>query len=156
MFDKVLNTIRKYNLIENGDKIVLGVSGGPDSMAMLNILNTIKNEGIIKFDFVVAHINHCLRENAKLDEEYVLNYCTQNHISFFVHHANIKEIAEREKRGLEETGRNVRYEFFNSVVEEVKANKVAIAHNANDNVETIIMNIVRGSGLSGLKAVFFV
>jgi tRNA(Ile)-lysidine synthase len=153
MFDKVLNTIKKYNLIENGDKIVLGVSGGPDSMAMLNILNTIKNEGIIKFDFVVAHINHCLRENAKLDEEYVLNYCATNNIKFFVHHANVKEIAEREKRGLEETGRNVRYEFFNSVMEEVKANKVAIAHNANDNVETIIMNIVRGSGLSGLKGI---
>ena len=57
MFDKVLNTIRKYNLIENGDKIVLGVSGGPDSMAMLNILNTIKNEGIIKFDFAFFHLN---------------------------------------------------------------------------------------------------
>ena len=153
MFDKVLNTIRKYNLIDERDKIVLGVSGGPDSMAMLNILNKIRTESIINFDIVVAHINHGLRENAKLDEEYVLNYCTQNHISFFVHHANIKEIAEREKRGLEETGRNIRYDFFNSVMKEVNANKVAIAHNANDNVETIIMNIVRGSGLSGLKGI---
>ena len=102
---------------------------------------------------IVCHINHGLRENAKLDEEYVLNYCDNNNLKCFVLHANIKETAEKEKRGLEETGRNVRYEFFNSVMEEVKANKVAIAHNANDNVETIIMNIVRGSGLSGLKGI---
>ena len=153
MFEKVLSTIKKYNLIENGDKVVLAVSGGPDSIAMLDILNKIRLENVIKFDIVVAHINHGLRENAKFDEEYVQEFCKRINVQFFVLHANIKEIAEREKRGLEETGRNVRYDFFNKVKSEVGANKIAIAHNANDNVETIIMNIIRGSGLSGLKGI---
>ena len=153
MFDKVLSTIKKYNLIENGDNLVLGVSGGPDSMAMLSILNRIKNEKLIDFDFVVAHINHGLRENARIDEEYVQKYCNAINVPCFIHHANIKEKAEREKRGIEETGRIIRYDFFNEVKENVGANKVAIAHNSNDNVETVIMNIVRGSGLSGLKGI---
>ena len=113
MFDKVLSTIKKYNLIENGDNLVLGVSGGPDSMAMLSILNRIKNEKLIDFDFVVAHINHGLRENARIDEEYVQKYCNAINVPCFIHHANIKEKAEREKRGIEETGRIIRYDFFN-------------------------------------------
>lgn len=151
MFEKqVIETIEKYNLIEDGDKIVLGVSGGPDSISMLNILNKLRKE---KFDIVVAHINHGLRENAGIDEKYVIEFCNKIGVECFVLHSNVKEIAEKEKRGLEETGRNVRYDFFNEVLRKTGANKIAIAHNSNDNVETIIMNIVRGSGLSGLKGI---
>ena len=150
---KVLETIKKYNLIDNGDRLVLGVSGGPDSMTMLNILNSIKSKKIIDFNIVVAHINHGLRENAKLDEEYVLNYCQKQNIDCFVLHTNIKETAEMEKRGLEETGRKVRYNYFDEILEKTNSNKVSIAHNLNDNVETIIMNIIRGSGLTGLKGI---
>lgn len=153
MFEKqVIETIKKYNLIENGDKIVLGISGGPDSIAMLNVLNSVKNE-MIKFDIVVAHINHGLRENAKIDEAFVQEFCKKIDVECFVLHSNVKEIAEKAKRGLEETGRDVRYNFFNEVLEKTNSNKIAIAHNSNDNVETIIMNILRGSGLSGLKGI---
>lgn len=153
MFEKqVTETIEKYNLIENGDKIVLGVSGGPDSIAMLNILNKIKNKKI-KFDIVVAHINHGLRENAKIDEDFVEEFCKKIGVECYILHSNIKEIAEKQKRGLEETGRDVRYDFFNKILEQTNSNKIAIAHNSNDNVETIIMNILRGSGLSGLKGI---
>ena len=151
--DIVLETIKKHNLINDGDRIVCGVSGGPDSISMLNILNEIRNEGIYKFDIFVAHINHGLRENAKLDEEYVKEYCEKNNIECFCLDTNIKEIAEKEKRGLEETGRIVRYDFFNDVLSKTNSNKIAIAHNSNDNVETIIMNVIRGSGLSGLKGI---
>lgn len=149
----VLETIKKYNLIENGDRIVCGVSGGPDSIAMLNILNKIRNEGIIKFEIFVAHINHGIRENAKLDEEYVLDFCKNNGIECYVLHANIKETAQKEKRGLEETGRIIRYEYFDKILKETNSNKIAIAHNSNDNVETVLMNIIRGTGLSGLKGI---
>lgn len=153
MFEKqVIETIEKYNLIEEGDKIVLGVSGGPDSIAMLNILNKIKTTKI-KFDIVVAHINHGIRENAKLDEAFVEEFCNKIEVECYTLHSNIKKIAEKEKRGLEETGRDVRYDFFNKVKEKTHSNKIAIAHNSNDNVETIIMNILRGSGLSGLKGI---
>lgn len=150
--DKVLSTIKKYNLIENGDRIVLGVSGGPDSIAMLNILNDIKAKDI-NFEFAVAHINHGIRENANIDEEFVLEFCRKINVQCFVCHTNIKMLAEETKRGVEETGRKVRYDFFDEVQKKVGANKVAIAHNTNDSVETIIMNIIRGSGLSGLKGI---
>ncbi len=151
MEDKILQTITKYNLMESGDKIVLGVSGGPDSVCMLVVLNKLRER--LKFDIVVAHINHGLRENAKIDEEYVLKLCETLGVKCFVCHAHIKEEAKKQKRGLEETGRIIRYDFYNEVLEKEKANKIAIAHNMNDNVETIIMNVMRGSGTSGLKGI---
>lgn len=151
--EKVLNTIKKYNLIENGDKIVLGVSGGPDSLTMLNILNKIRCNKKIEFEIVVAHINHGIRENAKIDEEFVLDFCRKIDVPCYVLHTNIKKLSEEEGRGLEETGRKVRYDFFDEIKNKTSSNKIAIAHNTNDNVETIIMNIVRGSGLSGIKGI---
>ena len=75
MEEKVLETIKKYNLIEEGDNIVLAVSGGPDSMAMLNILNDLKKKKIFNFDFCVAHVNHMIRKVAKEDELFVKSYC---------------------------------------------------------------------------------
>ena len=148
---KVIQTIRKYNLIESGDRIVLGVSGGPDSICMLNILNIIKDE--LNFNFVVAHINHGIRENAKLDEKFVKEFCDNKNIKCYILHANVIETAEKEKRGIEETGRIVRYNFFEKVLKETNSNKIAIAHNSNDNAETILMNIIRGSGTNGLKGI---
>lgn len=148
---KVLETIEKNNLIENGDSLVLGVSGGPDSISMLDILRKLQE--IIKFKINVAHINHGLRENAKIDEEYVKKYCEKYNIPFYVLHADVRKIAEETKRGLEETGRDVRYKFYDEVLEKTDSNKIAIAHNANDYVETIIMNVLRGSGPNGLKGI---
>jgi len=148
---KVLDTIKKYNLIETGDKIVLGVSGGPDSISMLHILNEIKNE--YKIEIYVAHINHMIREEADEDEKYVQQYCKNNNIEFFDKRIDVQEIAHNQKIGTEEAGRNIRYEFFEEVLQEVGANKIAIAHNKNDKIETIIMNLLRGSGLSGLKGI---
>lgn len=88
----------------------MGVSGGPDSICMLDILHKIS--GKIGFEIVVAHVNHGLRENAVLDEEFVQEFCTKLGVPVFVKHANVGEIAKEQKRGLEETGRMVRYEFF--------------------------------------------
>ena len=151
MKDKMIETIKKYNLIEPKDKIVLGVSGGPDSISMLNILNEIKEE--FNFEIYVAHVNHMIREEAEDDEKYVQRYCEKNNIQFFVKRIDVQQIANTEKRGTEETGRKVRYEFFEEVMQKVGANKIAIAHNKNDKIETIIMNLLRGSGLSGLKGI---
>ena len=149
--EKVLKTITKYNLIESGDRIVLGVSGGPDSITALVILNELKKR--LNFEIVVAHINHGIRENAKLDEEYVKNFCNKLEVKCYVLHSKVKEYAQKEKIGLEEAGRKVRYDFFNEILEKENAKKIAIAHNKNDNGETIIMNILRGSGISGLKGI---
>ncbi len=153
MEEKVFETIKKYNLIENGDKIVCGVSGGPDSISMLDILRKIKEEKRINFEIYVAHINHMIREESTDDEEYVENYCKKYNIQFFCKRAKVQEIASENKIGTEEAGRNVRYEFFEEIQNQKNANKIAIAHNKNDKIETIIMHMLRGSGLSGLEGI---
>lgn len=149
--EEVLGIINKYNLIESGDKIVLGVSGGPDSISMLNILYELKEK--LNFSIIVSHINHGLRENASRDENFVRQFCENKNIEFHVLHTDINKEAKKEKKGLEETGRKIRYEFFNEVLLETSANKIAIAHNKNDKAETIIMNLLRGCGVNGLKGI---
>ena len=151
--EKVLETIKKYNLIENGDKIVVGVSGGPDSICLVDLLNEIKNDGKINFELVVCHINHMIREEAGEDEEFVRKYCEEKQIPFFVKHAKVEEIAKDMKIGTEEAGRKVRYDFFEEILEKNGANKIATAHTKNDNAETVLMNLIRGSGTVGLKGI---
>ena len=153
MKKKVIETIRKYSLIEDGDKIVLGVSGGPDSISMLNILKEIKEEQIIKFEIYVAHINHMIREEAIDDEKYVEDYCNRNNIKCYIKRIDVVKIANDKKIGTEEAGRNARYDFFEEILKETDSNKIAIAHNKNDKIETIIMHLLRGSGLLGLKGI---
>ncbi len=165
--EKVLKTIQKSNLIEEGDKIVLGVSGGPDSMCMLNaLINIYKNcqkgpslvakncqKGPSPVAIIVAHINHMIREEAADDENYVRAFCAEKNIDFYSKSIDIQKIANNSKIGVEEAGRNARYEFFDEVLRQTGANKIAIAHNKNDKVETMIMNAMRGSGISGLKGI---
>lgn len=151
--EKVLETIEKYKLIQNGDKIVVGVSGGPDSICLINVLNEIKKDKTIQFELIVCHINHLIREEAKEDEEFVKKYCEENQIQFFVKHAQVEKIAKEQKKGTEEVGRNIRYDFFNEILEKTQANKIATAHTKNDNAETVLMNIIRGSSTSGIKGI---
>ena len=153
MKKKVLETIKKYNLIEKGDKMVLAVSGGPDSISMLNILNEIKEEKIIDFNICVAHVNHMIRKEAKEDEEYVKKYCKQKKIDFYSKSIDVQKIANNNKVGTEEAGRYARYKFFDEILEKTASNKIAIAHNKNDKAETIIMNLIRGTGITGLKGI---
>ena len=155
MEKKVLETIKRYNLLENGDKLILGVSGGPDSISMLDILNKIRLDSRINlnFEIVVVHINHMIREEAKEDELYVKDYCEKNGIDFYSKSIDVKKLANTNKIGTEEAGRKVRYEFFDDILNKTNSNKIAIAHNKNDNAETMIMNIMRGSGISGLKGI---
>ena len=150
MKEKVIQTIKKNKLIINGDKIVLGVSGGPDSISMLDILRKIKEENIIQFDIVVAHINHLIREEAVEDEEYVKKYCEKNGIECYIKRIDVQELAQNKKIGTEESGRKARYEFFDEKTQKTSSNKIAVAHNKNDKIETIIMHVLRGSGTSGL------
>ena len=151
MKQKILQTIKKYNLIENGDGIVIGVSGGPDSICLLHVLNELKNE--LNFKIYVAHINHMIREEADEETEYVKEFCENLGIECYIKRIDVVKIANNLKRGTEETGRQIRYEFFNEVLEKTTSNKIATAHNNNDKVETILMNILRGSGISGLKGI---
>ncbi len=149
--NKILETIKKNNMIKSGEKIIVAVSGGPDSICLLNILNNIKDKLNIKI--VVAHVNHSLRAEADEETEYVKEFCEKLNIECFIKKINILEIAENYKVGTEEAGRRERYNFFDEVFLKIKADKIATAHNLNDNVETVLMNIIRGTGLYGLKGI---
>lgn len=163
----MLNTIAKYHLIATNDTIVVGVSGGPDSICLLDALNKItkfsqkcpqKNPEPVGTDgdmlkIVVAHVNHMLREEADDDEQFVKNYCEKNGIEFYTKSIDVQKLANTNKIGTEEAGRIARYEFFDEVLRKTGANKIAIAHNKNDKVETILMHTLRGSGMEGLKGI---
>ena len=152
--DKVENAIKKYELIKNGDNIVVGVSGGPDSMALLNVLINIKeNSKQLKFNIIVAHINHMLREIAEEETKYVEDFCANRGIQCFVKRQDVIKLARQEKIGTEEAGRKLRYSFFEEVLKQTNSNKIATAHTANDRAETVLMNMMRGSGTSGLKGI---
>ena len=145
--EEVLKTIETYNLIEKNDKIVIGVSGGPDSICLLHVLYGLKEK--LGIEIVVAHVNHMLRDVADLETEYVQKFCKKLGIECYVKKADILEISKTQKKGTEEVGRQVRYE----VAKKTNSNKIATAHNSNDRAETVILNILRGSGLSGLKGI---
>ena len=145
MIDKVKKMIEKFNLFSKEDKILVGVSGGPDSITLLNILYELG------YNICVAHINHGIRENAEKDEEFVQNFCKQRNIPCFVKKVKLKEM--NSNMTLEELGRKVRYDFFYEILSQESCTKITTAHNANDNAETVMMNIIRGSGLSGLRGI---
>lgn len=149
--EEVLKTIETYNLIEKNDKIVIGVSGGPDSICLLHVLYGLKEK--LGIEIVVAHVNHMLRDVADLETEYVQNFCKKLGIECYVKKADILEISKTQKKGTEEVGRQIRYDFFDEVAKKTNSNKIATAHNSNDRAETVILNILRGSGLSGLKGI---
>lgn len=151
--EKVLKTIQKYELIENGNNIVIGVSGGPDSMALLNVLFTLKQNHKIQANCIVAHINHGLRQEADEETNYVENFCKERNIPCFIKRENVEALAKKQKIGTEEAGRKLRYAFFEEVASQFENTKIATAHNANDNSETILFHLIRGTGLTGLKGI---
>ena len=151
--DEVLKTIKEYNLIENGDKIVVGVSGGPDSICLVDILNEIKNDKKINFELAICHINHLIREEAKEDEKFVEEYAKEKNIPFFSKEIDVASLAKKQKIGTEEAGRIARYAFFEEILQKINGTKIATAHTKNDNAETVLMNLLRGSGTAGLKGI---
>lgn len=145
MIDKVRKTIEKYELLNSTDKVLVGVSGGPDSLSLLHILHQFG------YNIVVAHVNHGLRKNALKDEEFVQAFCKERQIPCFVKRVKLKEM--QSDMTTEELGRKVRYDFFEEIAAQEGCTKIATAHNANDNAETVLMNLIRGSGMLGLTGI---
>ena len=136
-------------MFNKGDKVIVAVSGGPDSICLLHILNALKNE--LQITLYVAHINHCLRGKESDDDElYVKRFCENFNIEFRSKKVDINQIVEIKRISSETAGREARYDFFNDLKKEFKAQKIAIAHNSNDQAETILMRIMRGTGMEGL------
>lgn len=139
-------------LISPGDKIVVGVSGGADSMALLHVLHQLSENK--KFRLVVAHINHMARgKDSYGDAEFVKGVAENLGLSFFLREINVEEKRLELKQSFQEAARLIRYQFFDETLKVAGANKVAVGHTADDLVETVLMNIVRGSGLKGLTGI---
>ncbi len=149
MIDKVISTVKKYNMISPGSEVVVAVSGGSDSMALLHILNSIRND--FGFELKAAHVNHGIRgAAADNDEKFVESYCRDNNIPLEVLKADVIAEAKKLGVGLEEAGRKIRYEFFSRFGTNTL---IATAHNLTDRTETFIFNFARGSALRGLGSI---
>lgn len=152
MIDKVLNTIKENNMFNAGDKVIVAVSGGPDSICLLHLLYALREELAIRL--VAAHVNHCLRgEEADRDEAYVREFCKNIGIECYVKREDVNRIAKEHGISSEMAGRQVRYNFFKKVLDNIEGNKIALAHNANDQAETVLMRMLRGTGLEGLTGI---
>lgn len=150
--DKVLNYIKEQNLISFGDSLICAVSGGADSVCMLDILVSLKDE--FSLTLYVAHLNHNLRGmEAKNDELFVENISKKYSLPFYSKSVNVKELSKELKISCEEAGRTARYDFFDELRKELGVNKICTAHNKNDNVETVLMRILRGTDIAGLSGI---
>ncbi len=147
--DKVKDTIKKYGLIRKGEKIVIGVSGGPDSVALTFVLNKLKDE--FKLKLYIEHLDHMLRKGSAKDAAFVKGLADKLKIPVEVNRINIKALAK--KGSLEEIARNVRLGFLFGTARKVKAKKIALGHTVDDQAETVLMRILRGTGLYGLAGI---
>ncbi len=152
MIDKVSKYIDENNLITEGDKIVVGVSGGADSVCLLHILNELYQNKAVQL--LVAHVHHGIRgEEADRDEEFVHRLADKLGLPFLSYRYDIPRIAEEEGMTEEEAGRELRYSTFLTICNTHGCNKIAIAHNRNDNAETVLFHLFRGSGIRGLGGI---
>lgn len=149
LIQKVSKFCRKHALLEQADRLVVGVSGGPDSLGLLHILKQLAAP--FNLTLTVAHLNHRLRADAQADENFVREVSAAWQLPFYTEACDVALLAGQRQQSLEETARQVRYAFFGRVAAQVNAAKVAVGHNANDQAETVLMHFLRGSGLSGLR-----
>ena len=152
LFREILNINKKYNLIESNDIIVVGFSGGPDSVFLVEMLKKLQH--FFNFKIYLVHINHLLRgEDADSDENFSFEYAKKNNLEIFIKRIPIKEIAKEIGKTLEEVGREERYKFFSEIYEKVRATKIATAHNKDDQIETFLFRLIRGTSLQGLEGI---
>ena len=144
--------IQKYHMLTCGDRVIAGVSGGADSVCLFLMLLELREK--IGFDLIAVHVHHGLRgEAADQDQQFVEALCEQHRIPLEIFRVNLESIAKKRKQSLEEAGRMVRREAFDSVCKKYGGNKIALAHHQNDNAETMLWNLSRGTGLDGLGGI---
>jgi len=150
MLKKVFKYIGVNNLFTPGDTVVVAVSGGADSVALLDVLAGMSE---LRLRLIVAHLNHCLRgSESDVDQAFVHELAARYGVTFVSQAVDVSELSRREKLSLEEAGRVARYRFFAGIALNCKARAVALAHHADDQAETVLMRLLRGAGGSGLSA----
>ncbi len=149
---RVLHSLQRQEMLRPGDRVAVAVSGGADSVALLLLLEELRERlGIVPS---VAHFNHQLRGKASdADEKFVARLAAARALPFHVHRADVAAEARRRRGNLEDTARRLRYEFFARLVQEGHAERVAVAHTADDQAETVLAHILRGTGLAGLGGI---
>ena len=147
--ENIKKLIQENNLISSGDVIGIGVSGGKDSMALLHYMQNLSKQ--LDFEIVAITIDHGIRENAKDDVNFVMEYCKNNNIRAYKFKLNVLALAKEKSLSLESAGRQARFEVFENMLKKGIVNKIALAHHQSDQAETVLMRLLRGSGISGLK-----
>lgn len=150
MEDRIYKTLVENELINKGDTVIVGASGGPDSQFMIYILNKFRK--VLGFDLVLAHLNHLHRDQADKDEDLVRKTAEKLGLEFYSRSRSMDDLAKELKISPEDAGRRLRYEFFNDLAKKYPTSKIAVAHNKDDQAETVLMRIIRGTGLDGLRA----
>jgi len=149
---KVLRFIKENELYSPGEKVLVALSGGPDSVFLLHFFNKFKNK--FKIEIGAAHINHRLRGNdSKRDELFCKAICDELSVPFYILRKDIKSYSKENKISLEVAGRKIRYEFFEKISSENKYDKIVTAHNADDNAETVLLNLIKGTGIKGIAGI---
>ena len=149
---KAFETIEKYHMVRPGDRVLAGVSGGADSVCLLMVLLELQKR--VKFAIQVVHVEHGIRGTESFqDAEYVRKLCGQYQVPFLCVSRDIPKMAKERKLSVEEAGRLARYEIFEETGRAWKADRIAVAHNRNDQAETILWNLARGSGLDGAAGI---
>jgi len=139
-------------MLHKGDRVLVGVSGGPDSMALLHVLNALKKE--LDLDLYVAHLNHMIRKGAaEKDAVFVKKAAEKLNLPVIIESKDIPKIARVNRLSVEEAARNARYDFYLSAAKRFGANKIALGHTRDDQAETALMRLIRGSGLLGLSGI---
>ena len=146
--EKVFSYVEKHHMLAAGDHVLCGLSGGADSVCLLYLLLAMKKH--IPITITAVHVNHRLREEADADETFAKELCSKLELPFYREEADVKALAKAEGMTLEEAGRMARYQIFEQLADKLKATKVAVAHHANDQAETLLFHLCRGSGLTGL------
>ncbi len=147
--ENVLEYIKKNNMIKPREVIGVACSGGRDSMALLHFLNSVKEE--LDCEVVAINVDHGIRPSSAFDTEFVMNYCKENHIRAYKFKGEALKVASEEKLTIEQAARKVRYGIFETVIQRGLVDKIALAHHLNDQAETVLLNIIRGSGLTGAR-----
>ena len=149
---KVLRFIIENELNSPGEKVLVALSGGPDSVFLLHFFNKFKNK--FKIEIGAAHINHRLRGNdSERDELFCRAICDELSVPFYILRKDIKSYSKKNKISLEVAGRKIRYEFFEKISSENKYDKIVTAHNADDNAETVLLNLIKGTGIKGIAGI---
>ncbi len=154
IYAKFLNTVKKNALLDNCDRIVVGLSGGADSVCLLLLLCELRKQGDLgRFEILALHFNHCIRgKEADDDEMFCKDLCKALGIEFLAERADVPLYASENKLSTEEAARELRYGFFGNIAK-LSGDRIAVAHNTNDRAETVLYNIARGTSIEGLKGI---